>query len=157
MRPVRDTTTQQFRDMALLVSELASEVLLLKSNATPPATIVDNDSLSPLTPGVVGRPPKVVATPLPTPLVVPTSEPVHCESGARPKRQHTVKLENDAGQGASFLAFLAKYEEHSRYYKWNDDDRVFNLKNCLIGTAATVLWASGTHAMATHLIALLKN
>jgi len=87
---------------------------------------------------------------------VPTGEPVHYDSNTRPRR-HTIKLESYAGQGASLEAFLAKYEEHSRYYGWNDDDRVFHLKNCLTGTAATVLWAGGIHATATLLIALLKN
>jgi len=135
---------------------LASEVLLLKANPTPPAATADNGSLSPLTPNVVVRPSAVVAVPLPIPPVVPTSEPVHYELGARPKH-HTVKLKNYAGQGGSFEAFLANYKEHSRYYRWNDDDRVFHLKNCLIGTAATVLWAGGTHATTTQLIALLKN
>jgi len=33
---------------------------------------------------------------------------------------------------------------------------IFHLKNCLTGTAATVLWAGGIHATATQLIAL-KN
>jgi len=85
-----------------------------------------------------------------------TGEPVHYESGTPPKR-HTVKLENNAGQRASFEALLAKYEKHLHYYKRNDDDRVVHLKNCFIRTAATVLWAGGTHATATQLIALLKN
>jgi len=110
MRSALDTTSQQIRDLASLVSQLASEVLLLKSNPTPPATTADNNSPNPLTPDVVGCPP---AVPLPVPPVVPTGEPVHYASDTRPK--HTVKLEHNAGQGASFEAFLAKYEEHSRY------------------------------------------
>jgi len=149
MRPLLDLTPQKYGDMALLVSQLASEVLLLKSNSMPPATIADNYRLSPFTPGAVS-PPAVVAAPLPTPPAVPTGEPLLYESGARPKR-HPVKLENYAGQRASFEAFLAKYEEHLRYYRWNDDDRVFHPKNCLIGTAAIIFWAG------TQLIALLKN
>jgi len=44
------TTSQQCRDMASLVSQLASEVLLLRSNPTPPATAAGSDSLSPPTP-----------------------------------------------------------------------------------------------------------
>jgi len=52
MRQHRDSSSQQFRYMASLVSQLASEVLLLKSNSTPPATAADNDSLSPLLPKV---------------------------------------------------------------------------------------------------------
>jgi len=88
---------------------------------------------------------------------VPTGDPVHYDSGPPPKRQHIVKLESYAGQGASFAAFLENYKEHSRYYQWNDDDRIFHLKNCLTGTAATVLWAGGKKDKATQLIALLQN
>jgi len=89
---------------------------------------------------------------------VPTGAPVHYDSDARPKRLHSIKLENYAGHGVSFEAFLAsKYEKHSRYYKWNDDDRVFHLKNCLTGPAVTVLRAGGKHATATQLIAFLQN
>jgi len=90
MRPACDTTYLLFRDMASLVSQLASEVQFLKSNPMPPATAADNHSLSIFTPDAVGRPPAVVAVPLPTPLVVSTGKPVHYESGTRPKRQHTV-------------------------------------------------------------------
>jgi len=114
MRSERETVSQQFRDMASMVNQLASEVLQLKSNPTPPATAANNDSLSHLT---VSFPPAVVAIPLPTPLVVSTGEPVHYDSGPRPKRQYFLKLESYADQSAFCEAFLEKYEEHSRYYK----------------------------------------
>jgi len=148
IRSVLETTSQQVQDLASLVLELKSEIRILKSNPIPTATAADNDSPNPPTPDGVGRlPSAVVAVPLPLPPVVPTGEPVHYDSDTRPKC--TVKLESYAGQGASLEAFLAKYEEHSRYYRWNADDRVFYLKNCLTGTAATVLWAGGTHATDT--------
>jgi len=91
------------------------------------------------------------------PLTTPKNKAMSGEGGARSKRHHTVKLETYAGQGVPLEAFLAKYETHSRYYKWSEDDRVFHLKNCLTGPAATVLWACGKDASATQLIALLKN
>jgi len=110
-RPNRDTVSQQVRDMASMISQLASEVLPLKSIPTPPATVADNNSLSPLAPKTVSLPPTVVPTPLPIPPVVPTGEPVHYTSGARPKRQHTVKLDNYTGKGAPLAAVLdARYE-----------------------------------------------
>jgi len=157
MRSTPDMNSQQKRDLTSIVSQLASEFQLFKDNLMPPATAADNDCPSPLTPDIVGHPPAVVSVPLPIPPVVPTGEPVHYDSGPRPTKQHIVKLESYASQGASFEAFLEKYEEHSRYYKWNDDDRVFHLKNCLTRTAATVLWARGKKATATQLIALLQN
>jgi len=99
-----------------MISQLASEVLQLKSNPTPPATAADNDSLSPLAPETVSLPPQIVPTPLPLPPVVPAGEPLHYDSLPRPKK-YTVKLESFSGQGASFDSFLEKYEEHSPYYK----------------------------------------
>jgi len=102
MRSARDMIAQKFRDMALRVSQLASEVQLLKSNPTPPATAADNDSLSTTTPDVVSHPPAAVAVPLPIPPVVPIGEPIHYASGSRPKLPNTVTFENYAGQGAPF-------------------------------------------------------
>jgi len=156
MRPERETTAQQLRDLVKLVSQLRSEIPSLLPVPNPPATLADCDSLSIITPLTATHPHTALVIPLPKPPVVPTGEPVHYDSITRPRR-HTIKLENYAGQGASLEAFLAKYEEHSRYYEWNDDDRVFHIKNCLTGTAATVLWASGIHATATQLIAFLMN
>jgi len=115
IRSVLETTSQQVWDLASLVSELKSEIRLLKSNPVPPATTAYNDSPNPPTTDGVGRPLAFVAVPLPLPPVVPIGEPVHYDSDTRPKR--TVKLESYAGQGASLEAFLAKYEEHSRYYR----------------------------------------
>jgi len=66
MRAERETASQQFRDMASMVNQLASEVLQLKSNPTPPASAADNDSLSPLATDTVSLSPAVVAIPLST-------------------------------------------------------------------------------------------
>jgi len=111
MTPPRDTTSQQLLNMVSLVSQLASVALLPKYHPTPPATAADIDSLSLLTPDVAGRSLAVMAVPLPIPLVVPTGEPVHYTPCARPKRQHTVKLDNYTGQGAPLEAVLdARYE-----------------------------------------------
>jgi len=116
MRSTPDANSQQIRDLTSKVSQLASEsdFRLFKDNLTPPSTAADNDCPSPLTPDVVNRPPAVVAVPLPIPPVMPSGEPVYYDSGPRPKRQHIVKLESYAGQGASFEALVEKYEEHSR-------------------------------------------
>jgi len=81
-------------------------------------------------------------------------ETQHCDSTARKCK---VKLETYAGQGASLKAFLQKYEEHSRYFKWDEDDRIFHFKNSLTGPAARVLWAGGSHTTAAELITFLKN
>jgi len=67
------------------------------------------------------------------------------------------KLEAYAGQGASLEAFLAKFESHSRYFGWTEEDRLFQLPNSLTGTAATVLWAGGAQDSSAELIGLLKD
>jgi len=94
MRSVLETTSQQVRDLASLVREMASDIHFLKSNPMPPVTSADNDNPNLPTPDVVGRPPAFVAVPLPLPPVVPTRERVHYESDTRPKR--TVKLKDYA-------------------------------------------------------------
>jgi len=53
------------------------------------------------------------------------------------------RLETYAGQGASVESFIAKFESHAKYYKWSEQDRVFQLKNSLTGTAAQALWTGG--------------
>jgi len=164
IRPTRDDPSQQVRDMASLVSRLASEVLLLKTNNTPPVTADNGDSFGPVNidgdrrlpssqPNSVDPP----SQPTVSPPVVPIGEPIHPGGGSRPNNKCSVRLETYAGQGASLEAFLAKFEEHARYFQWNEDDRVFNLKNSLTGTAATVLWAGGSNATASKLISLLKD
>jgi len=77
MRPKRETTAQQLRDLTKLVSQLRSEIPSFLPTPTPPATLGDCDSLSHITPGTVTRPHTALVIPLPTPLVVPTGEPVN--------------------------------------------------------------------------------
>jgi len=146
MTPPRDTTSQQLLNMASLVTQLASVVP--KYHSTPPATAADTDSLSLLTPDAVGRPSVVVADPLPIPPVVPTGKPVHYTSGARPKRQHTVKLDNYTGQGALLEAILdARYEiERDR----NDEGqrKIIDLQRQLEGLRSW--WEEQTRAQAVY-------
>jgi len=113
MRPERETTTQQLRDLVKLVSQLRSEIPSLLPIPNPPATLADCDSFSHITPVTITRPYTALVIPLPTPPVVPTGVPVHYDYNTRPRR-HTIKLESYAGQGASLEAFLAKYKEQSQ-------------------------------------------
>jgi len=55
------------------------------------------------------------------------------------QRKPANKLESYTGQGASVESFLAKFENHAKYFKWSKQDRVFQLKNSLTGTAAQAL------------------
>jgi len=67
------------------------------------------------------------------------------------------RLETYAGQGASVESFIAKFESHAKYYKWSEQDRVFQLKNSLTGTAAQALWTGGENATLGELIKLLHS
>jgi len=72
-------------------------------------------------------------------------------------RKPAEKLESYAGQGASVEFFLAKFESHVTYFRWSEQDRVFQLKNSLTGTAAQALWTGGEHATFAKLIKLLHS
>jgi len=67
------------------------------------------------------------------------------------------RLETYAGQGASVESFIAKLESHAKYYKWSEQDRVFQLKNSLTETAAQALWTGGENATSGELIKLLHS
>jgi len=73
------------------------------------------------------------------------------------QRKPAAKLESYAGQGASVESFLAKFESHAKYFKWSEQDRVFQLKNSLTGTAAQALWTGGENATSAELIQLLHS
>jgi len=62
------------------------------------------------------------------------------ETDETKKRKPAAKLERYAGQGASVESFIAPFETHAKYFQWNEQDRVFQLKNSLTGTAAQALW-----------------
>jgi len=59
------------------------------------------------------------------------------------RKKLAAKLERYRGQGASVESFLAQFETHAKYFQWNEQDRVFQLKNNLTGTAAQALWTGG--------------
>jgi len=73
------------------------------------------------------------------------------------KRKPAAKLERYAGQGASVESFITQFETHAKYFQWNEQDRVFQLKNRFTGTAAQALWTGGENATSPELIQLLHN
>jgi len=73
------------------------------------------------------------------------------------QRKPAAKLKKYVGQGASVESFLAKFESHAKYVKWSEQDRVFQLKNSLTGTAAQALWTGGENATSAELIQLLHS
>jgi len=58
---------------------------------------------------------------------------------------------------ATGKSFIAKFQSHAKYYKWSEQDRVFQLKKSLTGTAAQALCTGGENATLTELIKLLHS
>jgi len=54
-------------------------------------------------------------------------------------------------------SFLAKFESHATYFRQSEQDRVFQLKNSLTGTAAQALWTGGEHSTSAELIKILHS
>lgn len=52
--------------------------------------------------------------------------------------------------------FLAKFENISSYLKWQPDDRLFYLQNCLEGAAGQILWDAGQLTSDVAIIRLLR-
>jgi len=75
----------------------------------------------------------------------------------RARKPAANRLETYARQGASVESFIAKFESHAKYYKWSEQDRVFQLKNSLTRTAAQALWTGGENATSSELIKLLHS
>jgi len=90
----------------------------------------------------------VAAQPLPTTGAEITEEK---------RRKSAANLEPYAGQGAFVESFIAQFETHAKYFQWNEQDRVFQLKNSLTGTAAQALWTGGENATPAELIQLLQS
>jgi len=89
--------------------------------------------------------------------IVPEDEPtpdIPAPVVVRKQKTPMAKLEAYAGQGASLEAFLAKFESHSCYVGWTEEDQ---LQISLTRTAATVLRAGGAQDSSADLIGLLKN
>jgi len=134
----------------------------------------DVTTLTPRARGYIARecadnplPPEAVGTLVPilepaTPAVVPLPPTTGAEIGV-PKvsdelrRKPAAKLERYGGQGASVESFIVQFETHAKYFQWKEEDRVFQLKNSLTGTAAQVLWTGGENATSAELIQLLHS
>jgi len=73
------------------------------------------------------------------------------------RRKPAAKLERNGGQGASVESFIVQLETHAKYFQWKEEDRVFQLKNSLTGTAAQELWTGGENATSAEHIQLLHS
>ena len=89
----------------------------------------------------------------------PVDESPRRQGGEReqPKRVlPTVKLGTYNGS-TCLKTFLAKFENCSDYYTWDDRERLCHLRACLEGPAGQVLWDAGQQSSVDEVIRLLIN
>ena len=53
--------------------------------------------------------------------------------------------------------FLARFDNCVRYFKWNEEDKLFQLCASLSGPAGQILWDAGTHTTVDEVERLLRN
>lgn len=76
---------------------------------------------------------------------------------ARPQsRSNTIRLGSFSGHGTSLSTHLAKLDNCTRYYGWDEMERVCHLRASLDGVAATVLWQAAPDICEADLVKLLK-
>ena len=53
--------------------------------------------------------------------------------------------------------FLARFDNCARYFKWNEEDKLFQLCASLSGPAGQILWDAGTHTTVNEVERLRRN
>ena len=51
---------------------------------------------------------------------------------------------------------LARLENYTKYFEWDDSDKLFPLRARLVGTAGEILWDAGKQSRVSQIVALLK-
>ena len=60
--------------------------------------------------------------------------------------------------GSSCLEiFIARFNNCARYFKWDEEDKLFQLCGSLSGPAGQILWDAGTQTTADEVMRLLRN
>lgn len=52
--------------------------------------------------------------------------------------------------------FLARFENCAEYFRWDDRDRLFQLRSSLTGAAGQILWNAGKQTTVDRIIVLLQ-
>jgi len=78
------------------------------------------------------------------------------EEGPSRRVLPTIKLGTYNGS-TCLKTFLAKFENYSDYYDWNDAERLCHLRASLEGPAGQVLWDAGRQSSVDQVIQLLNN
>ena len=82
-------------------------------------------------------------------------QPPHTASA--PDRRYTAKLHSYDGVSEPLETFLAQFDNIATHFRWEEDERLFHLRNSLEKTVGNILWDSGCHTSSHQLIALLRS
>jgi len=146
---------------------LATEMGKLRNvvmNESAPLTIapVNAPVTAPVAPVIapVAAPVAPVIAPV-APVIAPvgagtTVHDLSDTNGRRKSTLPTVKLGQFDGS-SPLETFLAKFENCSDYYNWDDRERLCHLRASLDSEAGQVLWDAGTQTSTENVIDLLKN
>ena len=74
-----------------------------------------------------------------------------------PPRSATAKLGSFDGATTPLETHLSRFETHSRFFKWSEEERLFHLSSSLIKDAGNILWDGSACGSSAALIRLLKN
>ena len=69
-------------------------------------------------------------------------------------RGFNIKLHPYDGTSKLFETFIARFENFSDHFQWNENDRLFNLRNSLAKSVDNVLWDSGSPSSSAQFIQL---
>ena len=87
-----------------------------------------------------------------------TSDPQPPRRTSRsPPRRSSTKLQPYDGVSKPQETFLARFENFSSHYRWEEEERLFQLRNSLAKTVGNVLWDSGSPSSSVELISLLRS
>ena len=52
--------------------------------------------------------------------------------------------------------FLARFDNCAEYFEWDDSDKMFQLRACLVEAAGQILWDAGKQSTVSRIVALLQ-
>ena len=70
-------------------------------------------------------------------------------------RRFSAKLTPYDGVAEPHETFLARFENFASHFRWDEEERIFNLRSCLVKAIGNVLWDSGNPSR--ELIALMRS
>ena len=79
----------------------------------------------------------------------------HHEGGQSADCHYMARLHSYDRVSEPLETFLAHFDNFASHFRWEEDERLFNLRNSLKKSVGNVLWDSGSPTSSGELIALL--